>query len=222
MLSVECNGCSRSYSKDSIVLHIQSDTVEAIYNTSLDSNLTLNFGDITKDTVVKLATTELDRNIYLYDHSTTAALITSPVQKILADKTSIFVVTIKQPVTTDFSDVKVTVPTFISEDASGFFYHTFLYRNLGDYACFHIVQVHPRLNEKYDVYLRVADFPTIFQYDAIAEVTINRDYMACIPPQKINSVGIIHIGLKPTPTPSFSGRRKRAAGACIDLHVVIA
>lgn len=144
----------------------------------------------------------MDRNIYLYDHSTTAALITSPVQKILADKTSIFVVTIKQPVTTDFSDVKVTVPTFISEDASGFFYHTFLYRNLGDYACFHIVQVHPRLNEKYDVYLRVADFPTIFQYDAIAEVTINRDYMACIPPQKINSVGIIHIGLKPTPTPS--------------------
>lgn len=222
LLSVECNGCSHNYSKDSVVLRIQSDTVEAIYNTSWDSNLTLNFGDIPKDTVVKLATTEFNRNIYLYDHSTTAALITSPVQKITAEKMSIFVVTIKHPVTTNFSNVKVTVPTFISEDASGFFYHTFLYRNLGDYACFHIVQVPPKLNEKYDVYLRVADFPTIFQYDAIAEVSINRDYMACIPPQKINSVGIIHIGLKPTPAPSYSGRRKRAAGACIDLHVVIA
>lgn len=151
--------------------------------------------------------TELSRNIYLYDHSTTAALITSPVQKISAKSVdgtdqSIFVVTTKQSVIGDISDVKVTVPVLIAGDASGFFYHTFLYRNLGDYACFHIVQEPPRLNEKYDVYLRVEDFPTIFKYDAIAVVSINRDYMACIPPQNINSVGIMHIGLKPTPIPS--------------------
>lgn len=151
----------------------------------------------------------MKKNIYLYDHSTTAALITSPVHKVTATsesgpQPSIYVVTIKQPVTSDFSDVEVTVPVFISEDASGFFYHTFLYRNLGDYACFHIVQVPPKLNEKYDVYLRAADFPTLFKYDAVAEVSVNRDYMACIPPQKLSSVGVIHIGLKPTPIPSMS------------------
>lgn len=50
---VECNGCSCSYLKDSIVLYIQSDIVEVIYNIFFDLNLILNFGDILKDMVVK-------------------------------------------------------------------------------------------------------------------------------------------------------------------------
>ncbi|XP_061175577.1 uncharacterized protein LOC133184503 [Saccostrea echinata] len=220
MMSVECTGCTRTYTKPNMEIYIQKDTVgilEAPNGTSVSLNLSLSFGALPKDKFVQFSATEMKKNIYLYDHSKTAALITSPVQKLSAKSQnggqdlSVYVVTIQQPVKSDFSEVKLTKPAFISGDASGFFYHTFLYRNLGDYACFHIVQQDPPLNEKYDVYLRAEDFPTIFQYDAKTEVSVNRDYMACIPPQKLTSVGIMHMGLKPTPIPYHTGRRKRAA-----------
>lgn len=62
---VECNGCSCSYLKDSIVLYIQSDIVEVIYNIFLDLNLILNFGDILKDMVVKFVVSIVFENKYI-------------------------------------------------------------------------------------------------------------------------------------------------------------
>ena len=63
LISVECTGCSRTYSQRQMVITIQKDTVEAVLNKTMNSNLTVSFGDVSKDTQIKFVVSSLCKTL---------------------------------------------------------------------------------------------------------------------------------------------------------------
>jgi hypothetical protein len=61
------------------------------------------------------------------------------------------------------------LPVFTEGDASNLFYHSFFYRDAGDYVCISIEEEISNYVTSYDVYVNQGSNPTHLEYDAKGE-----------------------------------------------------
>lgn len=137
------------------------------------------------------------QNVYIAGN-TDAVLITSDVHKL----------SLKDQDENDITQTKVainqtakalmsqqTLPVFTEGDASNLFYHSFFYRDAGDYVCISIEEEISNYVTSYDVYVNQGSNPTHLEYDAKGEISPYNDWMTCFPPQLFSSSGEMHVGL---------------------------
>ncbi|VDI23342.1 Hypothetical predicted protein [Mytilus galloprovincialis] len=148
-----------------------------------------------------LGIAEFPQNVYIAG-STDTALITSDVHKLFLknrnDKN--FIPTncnVIKNQTTRALQFSQNLPVFTEGDASDFFYHSFFYRDKGDYVCVSVLPVEgvPDYVTSYDVYVKFDSQPTHLNYDAKGRISPDNDRMICLPPQLISSTGEMHVGL---------------------------
>lgn len=139
----------------------------------------------------------------MYDKDGESSLVTTPVIKIkvgdqdgkpLSTEKVIFKQNIASQLTRHFNDN----PSFVPGDDSGFLYHKYLYRSVGDQTC---LNVRPAtLNSpimKYTAYFRKEDFPNPFDYDYKGDILLDKDWSICVPAGIFLETGIVFVGLKP-------------------------
>ena len=88
-----------------------------------------------------------------------------------------------------------TLPAYTEDDASKLFYHSFFYRDTGDYVCVSVAEEIPNYVTSYDVYVKEGTQPTHLDYNAKGEISPYNDWMTCFPPQMFSSTGEIHVAL---------------------------
>ena len=134
--------------------------------------------------------------------SSDTALVTSNVHKLfLKDKNyetfipANFMVAINQ--TTRAFQFSQNLPVYTEGDASNLFYHSFFYRDNGDYVCVSVLPVQgaPDCVTSYDVYVKFDSQPTHLNYDAKGRTSPDNDRMICFPPQMFSSTGEMHVAL---------------------------
>ncbi|CAG2216583.1 unnamed protein product [Mytilus edulis] len=148
-----------------------------------------------------LGIAEFPQNVYIAG-STDTALITSDVHKLFLKNRNNknFIPTncnIIKNQTTRALQFSQNLPVFTEGDASNFFYHSFFYRDNGDYVCVSVLPVQgvPDYVTSYDVYVKFDSQPTHLNYDAKGRTSPDNDRMICLPPQLISSTGEMHVGL---------------------------
>ncbi|CAG2248795.1 PKD1L2 [Mytilus edulis] len=148
-----------------------------------------------------LGIAEFPQNVYIAG-STDTALITSDVHKLFLKNRNNknFIPTncnVIKNQTTRALQFSQNLPVFTEGDASNFFYHSFFYRDNGDYVCVSVLPVEgvPDYVTSYDVYVKFDSQPTHLNYDAKGRTSPDNDRMICLPPQLISSTGEMHVGL---------------------------
>lgn len=137
------------------------------------------------------------QNVYIPGSENTA-LITSEVHKLsLKDETEKSLtqarVAINQTAQAQYSSQ--TLPSYTEGDASKLFYHSFYYRDPGDYVCVSVKEEIPNFVTSYDVYVKGDVQPTHLDYDAKGEISPYNDWMICFPPQLFDDSGEMHVAL---------------------------
>lgn len=137
------------------------------------------------------------QNVYIAGN-TDAALITSDVHKMSLkdqDENDITQTEVAINQTAKALMSQQTLPVFTEGDASNLFYHSFFYRDEGDYVCISIEEEMPNYVTSYNVYVNQGSIPTHLDYDANDEISPYNDWMTCFPPQLFSSTGEMHVAL---------------------------
>ncbi|KAK3090920.1 hypothetical protein FSP39_015723 [Pinctada imbricata] len=228
LLAVICKGCTDITEKSNTLVYVQKDSLgEMNVHGPVNDNTTINriaVGDAylsltfpnsltenpkTNYSTVMFSASVLKRNTYIYDSSSIGVLISSPVYKLTMtgsnqEPITLPLINIYEP--TEHVYEEEYLPTLTPDDASQLFYHSFLYRKIGDYVCIQIDQsVQPVYVRDYTVYLRQETFPTHLDYDMKTVLSYDKDWMSCFPPEQITKTGLVYVGLSATPVPGETG-----------------
>ncbi|VDI61169.1 Hypothetical predicted protein [Mytilus galloprovincialis] len=204
-LNMICKGCKTIFNTKHVNLYIikariQEGSFSEVPNSILqNSTIPMRLGDM--NDITSLGIANFPQNVYIAGSSDTA-LVTSYVHKLfLKDKNyetfipANFMVAINQ--TTRALQFSQNIPVYTEGDASNLFYHSFFYRDNGDYVCVSVLPVQgvPDCVTSYDVYVKFDSQPTHLNYDAKGRTSPDNDRMICFPPQLFSSTGEMHVAL---------------------------
>ncbi|XP_071132908.1 polycystin family receptor for egg jelly-like [Mytilus edulis] len=204
-LNMICKGCKTIFNTKHVNLYIikariQESSFSEVPNDILqNSTIPMRLGDM--NDITSLGIADFPQNVYIAGSSDTA-LVTSNVHKLfLKDKNyetfipANFMVAINQ--TTRALQFSQNIPVYTEGDASNLFYHSFFYRDNGDYVCVSVLPVQgvPDCVTSYDVYVKFDSQPTHLNYDAKGRTSPDNDRMICFPPQLFSSTGEMHVAL---------------------------
>ncbi|XP_063446779.1 polycystin family receptor for egg jelly-like [Mytilus trossulus] len=204
-LNMICKGCQTTFNTKHVNLHIfkarrQERSLSEVPNGILqNSTIPVRLGDM--NDITSLGIADFPQNVYIAGSSDTA-LVTSNVHKLfLKDKNyktcipANLMVAINQ--TTRALQFSQILPVYTEGDASNLFYHSFFYRDNGDYVCVSVLPVQgvPDYVTSYDVYVKFDTQPTHLSYDAKGRTSPDNDRKICFPPQLFSSTGEMHVAL---------------------------
>ncbi|CAC5377684.1 PKD1L2 [Mytilus coruscus] len=211
-LNMICKGCKKTFKTKHVNLYIFKASLQQTggrYKRDIQA-----FNEVPNDIlqtvpmrlcdwieITSLGIAEFPQNVYIAG-STDTALVTSNVHKLFLkdrNKENFIPTNCKVAInqTTRALQFSQNLPVYTEGDASSLFYHSFFYRDNGDYVC---VSVHPAQGvpdcvTSYDVYVKFDSQPTHLNYDAKGRTSPNNDRMICFPPQMFSSTGEMHVAL---------------------------
>ncbi|XP_076073747.1 uncharacterized protein LOC143045258 [Mytilus galloprovincialis] len=205
-LNMTCKGCETTFDTNNVNLYISKTTLQALNDVAngllQNSTILMSFGfstDSNDTTLFGIAV--FPQNVYIAGSSDTA-LVTSEVHKLSLkdeneDNLSQTEVAINQTARTLQSTQNL--PVYTEGDASNLFYHSFFYRDEGDYVCVSVDPAEgvPNYVTSYDVYVKGESQPTHLNYEAKGEISPYNDWMVCFPPQLFSKTGEMHVALHP-------------------------
>ncbi|XP_052067992.1 polycystin family receptor for egg jelly-like isoform X12 [Mytilus californianus] len=211
-LNMICKGCKTTFKTKHVNLYIFKATLQErggrykwdiqafneVPNGILQiSTIPMRLGDM--NDITSLGIANFPQNVYIAGRTDTA-LVTSNVHKLfLKDKNKENFIPTKVAInqTTQALQFSQNLPVYTEGDASYLFYHSFFYRDNGDYVCVsvHPVQDVPNCVTSYDVYVKFDSQPTHLNYDAKGRTSPDNDRMICFPPQLFSSTGEMHVAL---------------------------